>query len=84
MSSGARIYQLLLGTLQVMSAPDRGVPGPGPGLDRPGSLRNHAPAPRRRHGRPKLLGHDGFPAGLSNGRKPEPPAGQARPGMPAR
>lgn len=72
MSSGARIYEMLLATLQVMGAPDRGVPGPVP--ERPGSLRNHAPAPRRRHGRPKLLGHDGFPAGLSNGRRPELPA----------
>jgi len=36
-------------------------------------LRNHARAPRRRNGRPKLLGHDGHPAGLSNGKPPALP-----------
>lgn len=38
------------------------------------SLRNHARAPRDRGGRPKMLGHEGHPAGLSNGKKPELPA----------
>jgi hypothetical protein len=52
------------------------------GKEPPRSLRNHARAPRRRSGRPKLLGHDGHPAGLSNGILPELPAveGSAGPG----
>lgn len=37
------------------------------------SLRNHARGPERRNARPKLLGHDGHPAGLSNGKPPELP-----------
>jgi hypothetical protein len=35
------------------------------------SLRNHSRGPRQRNGRPKLLGHEGHPAGLSNGLKPK-------------
>jgi hypothetical protein len=35
------------------------------------SLRNHSRAPRQRNHRPKLLGHEGHPAGLSNGLKPK-------------
>jgi hypothetical protein len=74
MKGGARIYQLLIGTLQVMGAgPDSKAPA-GLHPERAGSLRNHVSAPRARSGRPKMLGHDGFPAGLSNGKKPEHPA----------
>ena len=40
------------------------------------SLQNHGPIPSRGRGsgRPKMLGHDGHPAGLSNGKPPAFPA----------
>lgn len=44
------------------------------------SLRNHHSSPNTRNGRPKLLGHDGHPAGLSNGRQPVLPARNEAPG----
>ncbi len=55
--------------------------GPGaetvePGKPPPRSLRNHAKAPRRRNGRPLMLGHAGHPAGLSNGKPPDMPAAE--------
>ncbi len=57
-----------------MSTADRSGQMHGPCGEPLRSLRNHARVPRDRSGRPKMLGHEGHPAGLSNGKKPELPA----------
>ena len=46
------------------------------------SLRNHGLVPSRGRGKgqPKMLGHEGHPAGLSNGKPPSFPAPEKPPG----
>jgi hypothetical protein len=73
MSEDEGIYRLILGTLQVVTASGRAGAAPAPRAQPLRSLQNHSRARQRRGGNPKLLGHDGFPAGLTNGRKLELP-----------